>query len=180
MQELGRRQGKQLSQDHIGAGQDESSGLPLPCPQASGPQRLHAFCCPTTAMKGFFTRDNVQDSLLSLSFAWPRDQATEDSALYQKSRFPPLSHVGGAIRRPASEKKGPGLGQSQMFAAISKPLPCSWGGRKGMFTNCPNIWTRKKASMHHADGFEAQCWVPAEIRHLGEGRVLSSGSMVSP
>lgn len=26
--------------------------------------------------------------------------------------------------------------------------------------------------MHHADVFEAQCWVPAEIRHLGEGRVL--------
>lgn len=41
-----------------------------------------------------------------------------------------------------------------------------------MFTNCPNIWTRKKASMHHADVFEAQCWVPAEIRHLGEERVL--------
>lgn len=42
-----------------------------------------------------------------------------------------------------------------------------------MFTNCPNIWTRKKANMHHADVFKAQCWVPAEIRHLGEGRVFT-------
>lgn len=54
-----------------------------------------------------------------------------------------------------------------MFTAISKPLLCSWGGRKGMFTNCPNIWTGKKANMLRADVFESSM--------LGVGRDQTPG-----
>lgn len=75
---------------------------------------------------------------------------------------------GAPGRRPASEKVGPSLRQSQMFTVMSEALPCSWGGRKAVFTNCPNIWTGKKANRNHADVFKAQCWVSAEIRQLGE------------
>lgn len=63
---------------------------------------------------------------------------------------------GAPVRRPASEKAGPGLRQLQMFTATSEPLPCFWGGRKGVFRNSPNIWTGKKANVHHADVFKAQ------------------------
>lgn len=59
-----------------------------------------------------------------------------------------------------------------MFTATSEPLPCSWGGRKGVFHKLHKHLGREESQNAQADVFKAQCRVLAEIRHLREAIAL--------
>lgn len=73
--------------------------------------------------------------------------------------------------------RGPGSGKARAGLAptahvhhdMPRAHPSPGEGRKGEPTRCPNIWTSRRAKMHHPDVFKAPCRVSAESRHLGGG-----------